>query len=259
MKIGIFDSGVGGLGIFDEIRKRIPKASIIYIADSINCPYGEKPTKRIQAICKKNTKFLLNLGADIIVVACNSASVSALNWLRTQFTKVPIIGVVPVIKTAAKMTKKIGVLATKRTINSKYFQGLIDEFAPQEEGYKIVYQSCGKLVDVVEQGDDKDIFIVLTKCLKPFIKNKVDYIVLGCTHFPFAHDQIKKVLGRKVKILDSNAAVARQVKRVATGMRNSECRIQNEKYQFYTSGDVEKVSKVSQKLLRDKSIKFKQI
>ncbi len=258
MTIGIFDSGVGGLGIFDEVRNKLSKSSIFYIADSGNCPYGDKSVREIQQICKKNTKYLLDLGAEIIVVACNSASVSALNYLRTQFPSVPIIGVVPVIKTAAKKTKKIGVLATKATIKSKYLQGLIEEFAPKDDGYEITYVACGGLVDSVETGDDDKIFIELTKCLKPLIENEVEVVVLGCTHFPFARDQIKKVLGRKVKILDSNAAVARQVKRIVTS--NKRLVTSNKPtYKFYTSGNPEQVTSVAQKLLRDKSIIFEKI
>jgi len=257
MKIGIFDSGVGGLGIFNETKKLMPKASIIYLADSANCPYGEKNTKQIQAICKKNVDFLINKGAEIIVVACNSASVSALNWLRTQYLNIPIIGVVPVVKTAAKMAKnkKVAILATKRTVESKYLHVLVEQFCPKDTGYKIYYQACGELVDMVEEGDDEKMFLVLTKCLKPILKEKVDVVVLGCTHFPFAYDAIKKVLGRNIKILDSNAAVARQVKRIIN-IKSKVASVSKPEYQFYTSGNADKISKVARKLLRDQKIKF---
>ncbi|MCL5794965.1 MAG: glutamate racemase [Patescibacteria group bacterium] len=265
--IGIFDSGVGGLGIFNEILFIFPCENILYFADSKNCPYGEKPLKKIKEICRKNTKFLIDKGAKIIVVACNSASVSALNYLRSEFAGVPIIGVVPVVKTAAKITKnkRIGILATKATINSDYLKGLVREFC---NGDKVYYVAAGELVDIVENfqfpisnfqsnpksqmSNDKKLIAnskIIKNSLLPFIKAKVDVVALGCTHFPFLRAEIEEILGPKVQVLDSNAAVARQVNRILTNNRQlsvdsyppvGEAGHLSVQYKFYTSGNARK-------------------
>jgi len=235
--IGIFDSGVGGLGIFSEIRKLLPKENILYFADTANCPYGEKSIAKIKEICWKNTEFLIDQGAKIIVVACNSASVSALNYLRSEFPDVPIIGVVPVVKTAAKITKnnRIGILATEATVDSDYLKGLVNEFCA---GKKIYYQKAGELVDLVENiyyKKQPEIEKKVRNSIRPLISNGVDVIALGCTHFPFLKKEIEKLTGPKITVLNSNGAVARQVKRVL--YKNKDF-IENEtpKYVFYTTG-----------------------
>jgi len=235
--IGIFDSGVGGLGIFSEIKKILPKENILYLADTANCPYGEKSVEKIKEICKKNTEFLINEGAKIIIVACNSASVSALNYLRSEYPNIPIIGVVPVVKTASEITKKkrIGILATKATINSEYLKGLIKEFCP---GIKVYYQPAGGLVDIVEGYYFKkqpEIDKKVAKNVKELTAKNIDVIALGCTHFPFLRKEIEKNAGPNIKILDSNGAVARQVKRV---LKNNKSLLDknNPQYVFYTTG-----------------------
>jgi len=241
--IGIFDSGVGGLGIFKEIKRFLPSENILYLADSKNCPYGEKTVEEIKKICKKNTQFLLHNNAKIIVVACNSASVAALNYLRTEFPGVPIVGVVPVVKTAVKLTKnkKIGILATRATVQSEYLKGLVKEFC---SGINVYYQASGELVDLIENdinGEKRR--EVLNNCLKKFIKNDVDVIALGCTHFPFVKKEIQKIVGARTEVLDSSGAVARQVKRVLTQNEELLGSQKNPDYQFYTSGTVSELKK----------------
>ena len=235
--IGIFDSGVGGLGIFSEIKKILPNENIIYLADTANCPYGEKTTEKIKEICRRNAEFLINEGAKIIVVACNAASVSALNYLRVEFPNVPIVGVVPVVKTAAKLTKnnRIGILATKATIDSDYLKGLVKEFC---SGKRVYYQKAGDLVDLVENiyfKKEPEIDKMVGRNVKPLVRNNVDIIALGCTHFPFLRSFIEKNAGKKIKILDSNGAVARQVRRVLEN-NNELSKDKNPKYLFYTTG-----------------------
>jgi len=234
-KIGIFDSGVGGLGIFEEIRKILPNESIIYLADNANCPYGEKKIEEIKKICKQNTEFLIDMGAKIIVVACNSASVTSLNYLRSEFPSIPIVGVVPVVKTAAKITKKkrIGILATKATIQSDYFKGLVKEFC---YGIRVSYEQAGELVQIVEElymEKNIDIEKKVKRYINPLLFEGVDVIVLGCTHFPFLKSYISKICNDKVEILDSNGAVARQVKRILEN--NKYLENTNSKYEFFTT------------------------
>lgn len=278
--IGIFDSGVGGLGIFLETKKLLPKENILYLADTKNCPYGEKSTEEIKIICKHNVDFLIKHGAKIVVVACNTASVSALEYLRLQFPNIPIIGVVPVVKTAAKITKnkKIGILATKRTVESSYLKNLVQEFCPKEKGFEIHYQAANELVEEVENGyfchqPKTGVFLagsqkrfsmalatnfsrhgspIIDKVLRnldPLINAKVDVVALGCTHFPFLRNEIESILGKKVKVLDSNSAVARQIVRVL--VNNKQLSLNNKKpiYKFFTSGDVAKLQRQARDLI----------
>ncbi|MCX6807156.1 MAG: glutamate racemase [Candidatus Berkelbacteria bacterium] len=260
MKIGIFDSGIGGLGIYQEITKIIPNISTIYIADTASCPYGEKSVSEIKALCQKNAQFLLQHKVEIVVVACNSASVSALIWLRNKFPNTPIVGVVPVIKKAALISKKIGILATRRTIESHYLRNLVNQFCPKSLGYKTLYQPCSELVDYIENFDKKQnlrLSQVLKVCTERLIKQQVDVIALGCTHFPFVKKEIQKIVGKNVIILDSNGAVAKQVKKIADSCNNANS--QKSVHQFFTTGDVGKVTKVAQVLLKNKQIRFKSI
>ena len=245
--IGIFDSGIGGLGIFNEIKKLLPKENIIYLADSKNCPYGEKTETQIKKICLDNTNFLIKKGAKLVVIACNTGSTIALQYVRnnlnqiqpTRFdSQVPIVGVVPVVKTAAKKTKnkRIGILATKVTIESDYLKSLVKKFCPN---INVTYQACGELVEMVEKS--KIDINKLKSCLKPLIKAEVDVVALGCTHFPFARKEIEEVLGPKVKVLDSNGAVARHVKRVLTSNHQLLSSDKKAEYQFYSSTDKSKL------------------
>lgn len=240
--IGIFDSGVGGLGIFNEIKKLLPSESILYLADTANCPYGKKSQESIKEICKKNTEFLIEQGAKIIVVACNTASVSALNYLRSEFPGIPIVGVIPVVKTAAEISKnkRIGLLATKTTLNSDYLKGLIKEFCPPEKGFRMYFREAGELVEAVEKIyhlKDQDIEKKVKRNVGSLVFNGVDVIILGCTHFPFLRDQIEKTTGGKIKILDSNGAVARQIARILKN--NNQLTLNNlaPEYKFFCTKD----------------------
>jgi glutamate racemase len=240
--IGIFDSGVGGLGIFQEVKKLLPRENITYLADTANCPYGDKSTQTIKEMCQRNTQFLIDMGAKIVVVACNTASVSALNYLRSEFPSIPIVGVVPVVKTAAEITKnkRIGILATKRTLESDYLKGLVNEFCPRENKYQIYCYASGDLVNLVENIDrynEGEIAKKVQNSVKPLVRNGVDVIALGCTHFPFLKDEIKKIAGEKVVVLDSNGAVARQVQRVLTKNKQLSEQTGESEYKFYTTFD----------------------
>ncbi|OGD65813.1 glutamate racemase [Candidatus Berkelbacteria bacterium RIFCSPHIGHO2_12_FULL_36_9] len=285
--IGIFDSGVGGLGIFQEIKKLLPKENIIYLADSKNCPYGRKSIQQIKKICWDNTQFLINKGAKIVIIACNTGSTIALEHVRHRLLhtprrcmQVPVVGVVPVVKTAAEVTKnkRIGILATKATIESKYLRDLVEEFCPKKDGFEVFYQAANELVNIVEnfslshpesfdchserseesrdklseESNNGMRFFTnaqndIKKTLELFIKNGVDVIALGCTHFPFLRQQIEQIMGSKVIILDSNGAVARQVAKIADSLSlTAYCKAEDDKpyaishipiHQFYTSGD----------------------
>ena len=213
--IGVLDSGVGGLSIWSKIVQKLPNESTIYIADSKHCPYGSKSEREIYQLTKRLVGFLLEKNCKLIVLACNTITVCCLDKLRQDVPDIPIIGTVPVIKTAAETSKnkKIGILSTKQTAQSAYQKHLIQKFANDCE---VVTIGTDKLVPFVEKGDLQSGFLeqILKEELQPFILARIDTLALGCSHFPFIKDQIQEILGAHVSILDSGAAIARQVHRV---------------------------------------------
>lgn len=211
--IGIFDSGVGGTSIWKEITTLLPNEHTIYLSDSINAPYGEKSKQQIIDLSIKNTELLLQKDCKLIVVACNTATTNAIKVLRNKY-EVPFIGIEPAIKPAAlhTQTNTIGILATKGTLNSELFEktsGAIDQ--------KIIRKEIiGKgLVELIEDGKlySHEMTTLLLKYLVP-LKDKIDCLVLGCTHYPYLIPQIQEIVGEKIKIIDSGEAVARQTKAI---------------------------------------------
>ncbi len=211
--IGVFDSGIGGTSIWREIHDLLPNEDSIYLADSKNAPYGQKSKEEIIGLCIKNTEFLLNLNCKIIVVACNTATTNAIEELRVKYD-VPFVGIEPAIKPAAINSKKnsIGILATQGTLNSKLFIQNVEKF----NNTKIIEQIGHGLVTLIENGEINSAQMdkLLRNYLEPMIEAKVDYLVLGCSHYPYLIPQIKKIIPEEIKIIDSGEAVARQVKSV---------------------------------------------
>ena len=211
--IGLFDSGIGGTSIWKEINQLLPLEDSIYLADSKNAPYGLKSKDEIIALSKKNTEFLLNKNCKIIVVACNTATTNAIKELRASYD-VPFIGIEPAIKPAANNTKTqiIGILATKGTLNSELFNKTSSTF----KNIKIIEQIGHGLVQLIENGDidTPEMFELLKSYLNPMIEKNIDYLVLGCSHYPYLLPQIKKILPSKIKIIDSGKAVAIQTKNI---------------------------------------------
>jgi len=211
--IGLFDSGVGGTSIWKEIHALLPHENTIYLADSKNAPYGQKSKEEIIALSKKNTEFLLNKNAKIIVVACNTATTNAIKELRACY-KVPFIGIEPAIKPAANNseTHTIGVLATKGTLSSELFNQTVLNYP----NTKIIEQIGFGLVSLIEEGniESKEMTQLLHDYLNPMVKENIDYLVLGCSHYPYLIPQIKKILPNHIKIIDSGEAVARQTKNI---------------------------------------------
>jgi glutamate racemase len=233
--IGLFDSGIGGTSIWKEIHQLMPQESTIYLADSKNAPYGLKSKEEIMALSFKNTELLLEMNAKVIVVACNTATTNAIKELRAKYT-VPFIGIEPAIKPAAihSETDTIGVLATKGTLSSELFNQTILNYP----NTKIIEQVGHGLVQLIEEGKikTKEMQLLLKKYLEPMIKQNIDYLVLGCSHYPYLIDEIKKIIPTNVKIIDSGEAVARQTKNILTekiGLSN-----QKESFQiFYTNSN----------------------
>jgi len=213
--IGLFDSGIGGTSIWKEIHQLLPNENTIYLADSKNAPYGEKSKEEIIQLSSKNTEFLLNQNCKIIVVACNTATTNAIKELRAKYD-VPFIGIEPAIKPAAlhSQTQKIGILATKGTLNSELFCKNVEQF----QDIQIIEQIGFGLVELIEKGKINSIEMrnLLNQYLTPMIESNIDYLVLGCSHYPYLIPQIKKILPNTIKIIDSGEAVAKQTKKIVT-------------------------------------------
>ncbi|MBE7628642.1 glutamate racemase [Tenacibaculum piscium] len=212
--IGIFDSGIGGTSIWKEINALLPLENTIYLSDSKNAPYGQKSTEEIIQLSVKNTEFLIKKGCKIIVVACNTATTNAIDYLRKNYT-IPIIGIEPAIKTASIQTKTgvIGILATKGTLNSSLFEKTT---ARIDTKIKIIEQVGNGLVELIENGnmESLEMTVLLQKYVQPMIDLQCDCIVLGCTHYPYLIPQIKKITGNNIKIIDAGQAVAKQTKHI---------------------------------------------
>lgn len=247
--IGFLDSGVGGLTVWRDVVQELPTESTIYLADSANCPYGAKTAEEVFALSQKLIRFLLTKKVKLIVVACNTVTVSCIDRLRSKFPQIPIIGTVPVVKTASEQTtrQKIGILSTDRTAASSYQQELIKKFAAN---CHVTAIGSNQLVVLIEKGDVKDLRLklVLQKKLQKFQDQGVDVLVLGCTHFPFIRQQVQEILGSNVKILDSGAAIARQVRRILTA-NNCLANQTKSTHEFFTTGDTKRFEKVANQLL----------
>lgn len=206
--IGIFDSGVGGLSVWRELLKLIPNAGYLYIADSGNCPYGPKPKEEVIERCKAICNYLIDQKADIIVIACNTATAGAVSTLRTLYT-IPIVGMEPAVKPAALGTKTgvIGVLATKGTFKGNLYRDTRNRYAYNK---KVIEQVGDGLVELVESGktDTDEAIALLAKYINPMLRQNADQLVLGCTHYPFLIEPIKRIVGKRMKIVNPAPAVA---------------------------------------------------
>ena len=235
--IGIFDSGVGGTSIWRELQKLLPGEDTIYLADSKNAPYGEKSGDEIIALCKKNVELLLEEDCKMIVVACNTATTKAIEYLRGQYS-VPFIGIEPAIKPAAlqSATGKVGVLATSGTLGSELFLSTSKTHA---EDIQIIEQVGEGLVRLMEDGktDTSEMRSLLQKYLDPMLEAGIDQLVLGCTHYPYLIPHLKDLLPESVKIVDCGEAVARQAAKVLS----EQCLLNDSgekgQYYFYTNSD----------------------
>lgn len=244
--IGVFDSGVGGLSILKEVRLLLPQEDLLYYADSAYCPYGEKDPIFIKERTYKITDFLLSKGAKLIIVACNTASVSALEDLRDRYPEIDFVGVEPAIKQGVLHSKnhKVGVLATGVTLSGERFYSLLKRYAGET---LIVTQPCHGLVERIEAGEideGGETERIVRECTAPLVESRVDVIILGCTHYPFIRSLVEKVAGPEVKIIDTGAPVARQTYRVLQEQNLLTPWTRGGSEYFYTSGDPQEVAPV---------------
>jgi glutamate racemase len=234
--IGLFDSGIGGTSIWKEVHSLLPNESTIYLADSKNAPYGLRPKHEIIDLSFKNTDYLLAQGCKLIVVACNTATTNAIKELRANYS-VPFIGIEPAIKPAAIHTKTnaVGILATKGTLSSELFNKTVSGFA----NVKVIEQVGHGLVELIEGGklESAQMHSLLEEYLQPMIRANIDYLVLGCSHYPYLIPQIRKILPQHVTIIDSGEAVARQTRNILKEQNLLNTENHSVYNTFYTNAD----------------------
>lgn len=244
--IGVFDSGVGGLSVLQHIRAALPDANLIYVADSGHVPYGDKSFAYIEARSNALTRFLLGQGAEAIVIACNTATAAAVLSLRKQFSNIPFIGMEPAVKPAVAATQSnvVGVLATVGTLESARFAALLEKYA---DSVKILTQGCPGLVEAVERGDLRGLETrrLIERYTAPLLAAGADTLILGCTHYPFLAPLIRAVVGEQITLIDTGAAVARELKRrIDTELPPCETAGVRGRVTFYTSGEIEQATRI---------------
>jgi glutamate racemase len=213
--VGIFDSGVGGLSVIRSIWTELPNEDLLFLADQAHVPYGPRPLEEVRQFAKEITRFLLDQGVKLIVVACNAASAAALQYLRQNFPQTTFVGMEPAVKPAVEysQSKVVAVLATPATFQSQLYASLIDRFA---SGTRLLQHTCPGLVGQIEAGDldGPTTRHILAEALRPMLAQGADTVVLGCTHYPFVIPLIQQIVGPQVRVIDPAPAVARQVRRV---------------------------------------------
>jgi glutamate racemase len=213
--IGVFDSGVGGLSVLRAIRQQLPGVPVIFLADQAHVPYGPRSLEQVRGFSEAITRYLLERGCGLIVVACNAASAAALRYLRQVFPRVPFVGMEPAVKPAAEHTRSgvVGVLATPATFQGALYASVVERFA---DGVTLLPHTCPGLVTQIEAGqlDTMQTRSILEEALRPMLAQGIDTVVLGCTHYPFVIPLIQQIVGPQVRVIDPAPAVARQVGRL---------------------------------------------
>lgn len=248
--IGIIDSGVGGLSVFQAIEKLLPTENLTYIADSKYAPYGEKSKTEIAQRVSTLVDLLHQQDIKALVIACNTATVNLIQQLRQSYS-LPIIGVEPGIKpaVAGTKTKKVGVLATAATINSQAFVEFSRKFLPHSE---LILTPCPKFVPLIEQEKigSHEAKMAVKEYVLPLIEQGCDQIVLGCTHYPFLKQDIEQVIAGKAQLIDTSQAVAQQVKSVLLAQELINTSTELGQAQYLTTGDPSVANSLFSKLLQ---------
>lgn len=243
--IGVFDSGIGGLSILKALRAELPNESFVYIADSGNAPYGEKGDAFVIDRSRALTQTLIDRhDIKALVVACNTATAAAARVLRAEFPDLPLVGVEPALKPAVQLskTRRIGVMATRGTLESAKFAALKASLADQAD---FIVQPCDGLAAAIERENDPEI-IALCSIYTPAIgrfgtsNGEIDTLVLGCTHYPFISNHLRTLTGADIHFIDTGEPVARQTRRMlqAAGTLNSTPATAGDGLQLFTTGDV---------------------
>lgn len=213
--IGIFDSGIGGLGVLREMAPDFADEEVVYAADRANAPYGTRTLEEVRALTHRHARTLIDAGATTLVLACNTASAAALSSLREELPTTSFVGMEPAIKPAAAASRSgiVGVLATAATFQGTLFESLLDQYAA---GVEVLTRAAPEWVEIVESGhlDGASVIEQVKAHTSPLVRNGADTLVLGCTHFTFLVEAIRAVVGPEVTIIDPAHAVARQARLV---------------------------------------------
>ena len=257
-KIGVFDSGVGGLTVLRELVNLLPSENYIYLADSKNAPYGSKSIQFIVSRVREIAQFFIERDVKIIVVACNSATAAAIDILRNEFD-IPIVGMEPAIKPASLLSKsgKIGVFATEATKHGKLYNQKLSVYG---EYLKIFYTDAYKLVQFAENNEFESLQVsdFLNEIINPLVLKGVDQLVLGCTHYPLFLNQMIEILkGHNVNIINPAEAIARRVKDVLICEKILLDNKDEGVIEFYSSGDLKIMKNILKRLnFQNKNISF---
>jgi glutamate racemase len=248
--LGVFDSGVGGLSVLRAIRQQYPAEDVIYLADQAHVPYGSRSLEEVRAFSEGITRFLVDEGIKLMVVACNTASAAALRYLRERFPTLPFVGMEPAVKPAAEQTQSgvVGVLATPATFQGALYASVVERFA---QGVTLLQDTCEGLVGLIEAGrlEDGQTRAILERALRPMLTRGIDTVVLGCTHYPFVIPLIEEIVGPGVRVIDPAPAVARQAGRLLQmhGLANTGQSVG--RVRFITSGDAGRLTALLPRLL----------
>ena len=217
--IGVFDSGVGGLSVLRALRAQLPQEDFVYLSDAAHAPYGERTDDYVSARALRVADYLITQhGVKALVVACNTATAAAIQVLRARWPTLPIVGIEPALKpaAAASQTKRVGVMATRSTLQSAKFKTLLDSLHGQAE---FVVQACDGLAAAIENGDDRTtqaLCETYVRAMGDFGRQpgQMDQLVLGCTHYPLVSDVLQSLVGTSVDLLEAGAPVSLQTRRV---------------------------------------------
>ncbi|MBK6599131.1 MAG: glutamate racemase [Proteobacteria bacterium] len=248
--IGVMDSGVGGLSVWRELVREMPQEDTIYFADQAHLPYGSRQRDEIRGFCTTITEYLIGRHCKAVVVACNTASAAALKQLRETFPDLPTIGMEPAVKPAAAITKTgvVGILATPATFQGALFKATAGRHA---DGVQLINQVCDGLAEQIESGDltGPGIQALLKRYLEPMLTAGADTVVLGCTHYPFAADMVRRIAGPDITVIDPAPAVARYVQRVLSEKHLRAQRERPANHRFVTTADGQRFSQIAKQLL----------
>lgn len=211
--IGVYDSGFGGLSVWRELHRALPRESLIYLGDGKNCPYGNKTEEQIRELAERAVGDLVERGCKMVVVACNTATAAAIEYLRERFSHLPIVGLEPAVKPACAMTrsKVVGVIATERSLAGRKFLSTLERYGEGVEVLKVVGEGFVEAVEADAEQEPRTEELV-RRVVEPIVERGADVIVLGCTHYPFLGDVIRRVVGdREVAVIDSGEAVEKRV------------------------------------------------
>lgn len=247
--IGVFDSGLGGLSVWRQIRLSLPEESIIYYGDRLNCPYGNKPLDEIRGYTEEAVKWLLAKGVKIVVVACNTATAAAIEYLREKYYGTPFVGMEPAVKPAALSTRTgiVAVLATEASFKGELYRRTSEKYG---KGIDLIPVAGNGLVELVEGNMENmpEAYETMKNILSPALDAGADRIVLGCTHYPFLMEQMRRVIGeRDVEIVDSAPAVARRVMQVMDEMGLRVRPGHTAEYSFHTAATGEYAERLAEK------------